>query len=94
MGVDPEKVAEAYHAFELGQTSSPLTQAAISTQTIQESMKLMLLVRSYQVGTGFSGCTVQCCGHIEIGCIDQAPPSYIGFGYFPLPRCWAISQLS
>lgn len=47
--MDPEKVAEAYHAFEQGGTMAPLTAAAISNQTIQESMRLLLLLRAYQV---------------------------------------------
>lgn len=49
-GVNPEAVAEAYHAFEQGSGVAPLTAAAISNQTIQESMRLLLLVRAYQVG--------------------------------------------
>ena len=48
--MDPEKVAEAYHAFEQGGSMAPLTAAAISNQTIQESMRLLLLLRAYQVG--------------------------------------------
>ena len=58
-GVAPEAVAEAYHAFEQGSQVAPLTAAAVSNQTIQESMRLLLLVRAYQVG-----CTCQgsaCC---------------------------------
>lgn len=47
--MDPEKVAEAYHAFEQGGSMAPLTAAAISNQTIQESMRLLLLLRAYQV---------------------------------------------
>ena len=49
-GVAPEAVAEAYHAFEQGSQVAPLTAAAVSNQTIQESMRLLLLVRAYQVG--------------------------------------------
>lgn len=49
-GVPPEAVAEAYDAFERGEGGGhPLAVAAISNQSTQESMKLMLLVRSYQV---------------------------------------------
>lgn len=48
-GVRGEAIAEAYDAFEKGTTQSPMTQAAISNQTIQESMRLILLVRAYQV---------------------------------------------
>lgn len=44
-----EAIAEAYDAFEKGATASPMTQAAISNQTIQESMRLILMVRSFQV---------------------------------------------
>ena len=52
--MNPEAVAEAYHAFEQGSGVAPLTAAAISNQTIQESMRLLLLVRAYQV-LGLSG---------------------------------------
>jgi len=49
-GVPGEAIAEAYHNFEQGATSmAPMTAAAISNQTIQESMRLLLLVRAYQV---------------------------------------------
>jgi len=49
MGVPPEAVAEAYDAWEKGEVTSPLAAAAISNQTIQESQRLLLLVRAYQV---------------------------------------------
>lgn len=50
-GVPGEAIAEAFHNFEQGSTGmSPMTAAAISNQTIQESMRLLLLVRAYQVG--------------------------------------------
>lgn len=48
-GVPGEAIAEAYDAFEKGETISPLATAAVSNQSIQESMKLLLLVRAYQV---------------------------------------------
>ena len=50
-GVPGEAIAEAYHNFEQGGSvgMSPMTAAAISNQTIQESMRLLLLVRAYQV---------------------------------------------
>lgn len=44
-----EAIAEAYDAFEKGKTLSPLATAAVSNQTIQESMRLVLLVRAFQV---------------------------------------------
>lgn len=52
-GIDPEKVAEAYHVYEQGGTMEPLTAAAVSNQTIQESMRLLLLLRAYQVNGHF-----------------------------------------
>jgi hypothetical protein len=48
-GVPGEAIAEAYDAFEKGTVVSPLAAAAVSNQTIQESMKLVLLVRAFQV---------------------------------------------
>lgn len=48
-GVSGEAIAEAYDAFEKGKIASPMAQASLSTQTIQESMRLLLLVRAYQV---------------------------------------------
>ena len=45
----PEAVAEAYHAYEQGSQVSPLSAAAVSNQSIQESQRLLLLVRAYQV---------------------------------------------
>ena len=47
--MNPEAVAEAFHAFEQGSEVSPLSAAAVSNQTIQESMRLLLMVRAYQV---------------------------------------------
>jgi len=49
LGVAPEAVAEAYDSWEKGEVSSPLAQAAISNQTIQESQKFLMLVRAYQI---------------------------------------------
>ncbi len=49
MGVPAEAVAEAFDAFEKGQVTSPLAAAAVSNQTIQESQRLLLLVRAFQV---------------------------------------------
>ncbi len=48
-GVAPEAVAEAYHKYEQGGKVEPLKAAAMSNQGIQESMRLLLLVRAYQV---------------------------------------------
>ena len=50
-GVAPEAVAEAYHAYEQGSQVSPLSAAAVSNQSIQESQRLLLLVRAYQVSS-------------------------------------------
>ncbi|MEW5306228.1 MAG: hypothetical protein WDW36_008709 [Sanguina aurantia] len=48
-GVSGEQIAEAFDAYEKGSVVSPMTAAAISNQSIQESMRLILLVRAYQV---------------------------------------------
>ena len=49
----PEAVAEAYASYEAGESATaPLTAAALSSQTIHESMKILLLVR---VGKGGKG---------------------------------------
>ena len=50
-GVAPEAVAEAYHAYEQGSQVSPLSAAAVSNQSIQESQRLLLLVRAYQASS-------------------------------------------
>ena len=68
-GVAPEAVAEAYHAYEQGSKVVPLTAASISNQSIQESQRLLLLVRAYQVrfmnpqSTTFSMCAGVCGGN-------------------------------
>ena len=55
-------VAEAYHAYEQGSQVSPLSAAAVSNQTIQESQRLLLLVRAYQVSEStcptLRGCSI------------------------------------
>jgi 2-oxoglutarate dehydrogenase E1 component len=48
-GVSGEAIAESYDAFEKGQVASPMAHATLASQTIQESMRLMLLVRAHQV---------------------------------------------
>lgn len=51
-----EAIAEAFDAFEKGggTGASPLAVAAASRQTIQESMRLVMLVRAYQVNGHFA----------------------------------------
>lgn len=53
-GVSGEAIAEAYDAFEKGHIHSPLAAAAVSNQTIHESMRLLLLVRAFQVNGHFA----------------------------------------
>lgn len=78
-GVHPEAVAEAFHAWEMGTTNiSPLSLAATSNQTIQESMKLLLLVRAYQV-SGHLHAQLDPLGHAERPKIESLDPSYYGF---------------
>jgi hypothetical protein len=51
-GIQPESISEAFHAFQHGKTPaalSPLSAAGLSNQTIQESMRLLLLIRAHQV---------------------------------------------
>jgi 2-oxoglutarate dehydrogenase complex dehydrogenase (E1) component-like enzyme len=67
MGVPAEAAAEAYDAFERGLVSSPLAAAAVSNQTIQESMRLLLLVRAYQVGGHYAA-------HLDPLGLDARPP--------------------
>lgn len=61
MGVPAEAVAEAYDAFERGEVTSPLSAAAVSNQTIQESMRLLLMVRGFQVMGHFAGAAADDC---------------------------------
>lgn len=42
-------IAEAYDAFEKGKIASPMAAASLSAQTISESQRLLLMVRTYQV---------------------------------------------
>ncbi|KAF8071292.1 ogdh [Scenedesmus sp. PABB004] len=67
-GVPGEAIAEAYDAFERGAVVSPLSAAAVSSQTIQESMRLVLLVRAYQVNGHFAA-TLDPLG------LDKRPPN-------------------
>ena len=54
-GVPGDAIAEAYDRFERGESAvSPLAAAAISNQTIQESMRLVMMVRAYQVNGHFA----------------------------------------
>lgn len=52
-GIQPDQISESFHSFQSGQGSpaflSPLAAASVSNQTIQESMRLLLLIRAYQV---------------------------------------------
>lgn len=85
MGVSPEAVAEAYHAFERGEISSPLTTAAVSNQTIQESMRLLLLVRAYQVNGHFAS-TLDPLGLDQRRTPDELKPETYGFTEKDLDR--------
>jgi len=70
-GVAPEAVAEAYHSFEQGGSQiSPLSAAAVSNQTIQESQRLLLLVRAYQARP--RSCTPQSRKHARAGALLSA----------------------
>ena len=58
-GVAPEAVAEAYHAYEQGSQVSPLSAAAVSNQSIQESQRLLLMVRAYQASLRYPQHAIQ-----------------------------------
>lgn len=66
-GVSGEAMAEAFDAFERGKTGimSPFTAAAVSNQTIQESMRLILLVRAYQVRACRVGMSLMPCAQLR-----------------------------
>eukprot|EP00887_Chlorella_sp_A99_P003603 scaffold7.g3603.t1 len=85
MGVTPEQVAEAYDAFEKGQVASPLAAAAVSNQTIQESMRLLLLVRAYQVQGHFAA-SLDPLGLDERKTPEALDPAFYGFSERDLDR--------
>ncbi|KAL4441839.1 hypothetical protein ABPG77_003755 [Micractinium sp. CCAP 211/92] len=85
MGVSAEAVAEAYDAFERGEVASPLTAAAISNQTIQESMRLLLMVRAFQV-MGHYAAQLDPLGLDERPPVKELDPAYYGFTEQDLDR--------
>ena len=85
MGVSPEVVAEAYDAWEKGEVSSPLAQAAISNQTIQESQRLLMLVRAYQI-LGHHAANLDPLGLTKLEERPELDPSFYGFTEEDLDR--------
>lgn len=85
MGVSPEAVAEAYDAWERGEIASPLSAAAVSNQTIQESQRLLLLVRAYQVGGHFAA-TLDPLGMNQRDLPAELDPAFYGFTEKDLDR--------
>lgn len=90
-GVAPEAVAEAYHAFERGETTSPLTAVTLSTQTIQESMKLVTLVRAYQVH-GHAAANLDPLGLEKPEAPVFLQPAYYGFKEADMNREFVLGQ--
>mmetsp|Transcript_25969 Transcript_25969/g.61743 ORF Transcript_25969/g.61743 Transcript_25969/m.61743 type:complete len:1026 (+) Transcript_25969:173-3250(+) len=85
-GVHPEAVAEAFHAWEMGTTTvSPLSLAATSNQTIQESMKLLTLVRSYQVN-GHLEAKLDPLDHTVRPAVELLDPKTYGFSEADMDR--------
>lgn len=84
-GVSGEAIAEAYDAFEKGKVTSPLSAATLSSQTIQESMKLLLLVRSYQV-LGHFAAKLDPLGLDNRKVPQELDPAYFGFKDTDLDR--------
>ena len=78
MGVSPEAVAEAYDSWEKGEVTSPLAQAAVSNQTIQESQKLLLLVRAYQI-SGHQAANLDPLGLTKLEQRPELDPAFYGF---------------
>jgi 2-oxoglutarate dehydrogenase E1 component len=80
-GVPGEAIAEAFDAFEKNPSAgpSPLSVAAASRQTIQESMRLVMLVRAYQVNGHFAA-TLDPLGLETRPPHDELDPKAFGFG--------------
>eukprot|EP00210_Caulerpa_lentillifera_P004773 g4557.t1 len=91
-GVNPEAVAEAYHAFERGETLQPLRSASLTTQTVQESLKLMTLIRSFQVYGHFEA-TLDPLGIDKGRTIDFLRPEFYGFGPEDYDREFALGTI-
>lgn len=85
MGVPPEAVAEAYDAWERGEVTSPLAAAAVSNQTIQESQRLLLLVRAFQV-LGHYAANVDPLGIDQRPAPQELDPAFYGFTEADLDR--------
>jgi 2-oxoglutarate dehydrogenase E1 component len=85
MGVPAEAVAEAFDAFERGEIASPLAAAAVSNQTIQESQRLLLLVRAYQV-MGHFDANLDPLGQDKRPPPQELDPAFYGFTEADLDR--------
>ena len=85
MGVPAEAVAEAYDAWERGEVTSPLAAAAVSNQTIQESQRLLLLVRAYQVMGHFDS-NLDPLGQEKRPAPQELDPAFYGFTEADLDR--------
>jgi hypothetical protein len=85
--VPGEAIAEAFDAFEKGNVSgaSPLAVAAASRQTIQESMRLVMLVRAYQVNGHFAA-TLDPLGLDTRPPHDELDPHSFGFSESDMDR--------
>ncbi|KXZ56060.1 hypothetical protein GPECTOR_2g942 [Gonium pectorale] len=85
-GVSGEAMAEALGASEKGRPGmSPFSAAAIFTQTVQESMRLLLLIRAYQVLGHFAADLdpLGMSGHAHLPELD---PAFYGFKETDLDR--------
>jgi hypothetical protein len=80
--VPGEAIAEAFDAYEKDPSAagaSPLAMAAASRQTIQESMRLVMLVRAYQVNGHFAA-TLDPLGLEARPAHEELKPETFGFG--------------
>jgi hypothetical protein len=77
--VPGEAIAEAFDSFEKNpHGAAPLSMAAASRQTIQESMRLVMLVRAYQVNGHFAA-TLDPLGLDTRPPHDELDPKSFGF---------------
>lgn len=92
IGVPAVAVAEAFDAFERGEVASPLAAAAVSNQTIQESMRLLLMVRAYQV-MGHFAANLDPLGISNRPTPAELEPEFYGFTEKDLDREYVLSLL-
>jgi 2-oxoglutarate dehydrogenase E1 component len=92
-GVPAVAVAEAFDAFERGEVAHPLSAAAVSQQTIQESMRLLMMVRAFQV-VGHAAADLDPLGFDKRQPPQELDPAYYGFTDADLDREFFLGSWS